>query len=134
MRRLVIAAFILLSACSSGEELASAEKEIVRFHTDLSAGKGEQIHDRASADWKQATAKPDAVQLFSGVRSKLGKFVSGKQEGWRVNYTTNGTIIIVQYNSKFEKAEGVETFTFKKNGDGAQLVGYNINSKALITG
>ena len=134
MRRLLIAAFIFLSACSGGKDLVSAEKEIDRFHADLNAGKDEQIHDRAGSDWKKTTTKPEAVQLFSAVRGKLGKFVSGKQEGWRVNYTTNGTIIVVQYNSKFDRADGVETFTFQKNGDAAQLVGYNINSKALITG
>jgi hypothetical protein len=134
MRCLIVAFALFLTACSGGEDLAVAERAVSQFHGDLNAGRFGQIHDQAGNEWKNATTKPDAVELFSAVRTKLGAFVSGTQEGWRVNHGTGGTSVVVQYRSRFRNGEGTETFTFRSNRDGAQLIGYNINSNALITG
>lgn len=134
MRYLIAALILLLSACSGGEDLDSAEKAIDRFHSELNAGNFERIHENAAPEWKKASSKADMVQLFQAVRNKLGPFVSGKQNGWRVNYTTGGTFVLVLFESKYQKGDATETFTFRRSGESAQLVGYNINSRALITG
>ena len=133
--RIIIAALCLcLVACSGGEDVAEAKRNIDSFHVQLNAGKFEDIHNQTGSEWKDATTRSDAIELFSAVRTKLGPFRSGKQTGWHVNYGTGGKTIIVQIESQYEKGTAVETFTFKDSGEKAQMVGYNINSKALITG
>ena len=134
MRTLIIAACLMLMACSGGEDVAMAEQGVEGFHAQLNAERFEAIHDGAGAEWKSATTKPDAIKLFSAVRAKLGPFKSGKQDGWRVNYDSGGKTVVVQYKSEFQRGAAVETFTFKESGERLQLVGYNINSPTLITG
>jgi hypothetical protein len=134
MRRLLLTVLLLLCGCSGGEDLAAAEKEIGRFHAQLNAGHFDKIYVDAAPDWKQASPRDDTIKLFAGLHNKLGLFVAGKQNSWRVNYGTGGTTILVLYDSKFQKGDGQETFTYRRSGDAVQLVGYNINSRALITG
>jgi hypothetical protein len=125
---------LLLVGCSGGDDLAATEKAVDEFHAALNAGDFARIHDDAAGEWKKVSSKPDSIQLFEAVRNKLGPFVSGKQVGWNVNYGTSGTIVVVQYDSKFQRGDARETFTYRRLGDDAQLVGYNINSRVLITG
>ncbi|HEX6660277.1 MAG TPA: hypothetical protein VF067_00180 [Sphingomicrobium sp.] len=136
MKRLLLSAatVLFLTACSSGADLAAAKKAVDQFHAELNAGQFGRIQAESSPEWKQASSPADTIQLFTGVRKKLGNFVSGQEGDWRVNFGTGGTIIMLQYKSKFQKSDAVETFTYRRSGDGVQLVGYNINSRALITG
>ena len=133
MRNLFAAFCLFLAACSGGEDVATAEKSIEIFHEQLNAGKFQEIHNQAGSEWKGAITGADAVKLFAAVRTKLGEFKSRKQSGWRVNYG-QGKTIVVQYESQFERGTAVETFTLKRSGEEAQMIGYNINSNALITG
>lgn len=134
MRRIVLAMTLLVSACSGGEDVAVAERAIGRFHAELNAGDYARIQAESSPEWRQASAIPETIQLFSGIHNKLGPFVSGKQTGWRVNFGAGGEQILIEYESKFEKGPAVETFNFRRTAKDVQLIGYNINSRALITG
>ena len=134
MRRLLLAAVVLLSACSGGEDLTAADAQIKTFHSELNSGDFQRIYADSAQGWKNVSSSADTIQLFTGVHNKLGAFLTGNKVGWRVNYTTGGTFVIVQYASKFQKGEAQETFTFQHSGNATQLVGYNVNSRALITG
>ena len=134
MRFVIALLLLVISACSGGEDLDRAEKAIDRFHLQLNAGQIDQIYAGASSDWKDATPKKESDQFLSAVRDKLGAFQSGKQAGWTVNYGTNGTIVVVQYKSRFAKGDADETFTFRNTNKVSELVGYNVNSKVFVTG
>jgi hypothetical protein len=133
MRRLVLAGLLVLSSCSSGEDLGDSEKEIAHFHAEMDAGQFDTIYAASAPEWQKVSTKADTVQLFTGIHNKLGSFVSGKQTSWNVNYGTGGTTIVILYDGKFQKGDGQETFTFRRSGKNIQLVGYNLNSRALIT-
>jgi hypothetical protein len=49
-----------------------------------------------------------------------------------VNWTTSGTRVVLDYSTKFDAGDAAEQFTWKIAGNNAVLVGYNINSTALI--
>ena len=113
--------------------MAAVTKAIGGFHSELNAGNFDQIYEDSASDWKQASPKDDTIKLFTSIHNKLGGFISATQTGWHVNYGTAGTIVTIVDDSKFQKAQGVETFTYRVSGSTAQLVGYNINSRALLT-
>jgi hypothetical protein len=134
MRRLLLTSLLVLSGCSGGKDLGAAQKEIASFHAQLNAGQFDQLYSAASPAWKQASSQSDSRQLFTAIHTKLGAYQSGKQNSWRVNYGTGGTTILVLYDSKFQKGDAQETFTYRRSGNDTKLEGYNINSRALITG
>ena len=132
MRIFLIVSLLLLSACSGGEQTEQANAAIERFHADLNRGDFGQIYARTDPEWKQSSPEKASTQLFSGIRRKLGQFKSSKQIGWKVNYGTNGTLVVVQHESVFEKGPAQETFTYRITQGNPRLLGYNINSNALI--
>jgi hypothetical protein len=134
MRRSYLLAFLALSACSASENLNGAHGGVARFHAELNAGQFDRIYKEAAPEWQQATSEPDTIKLFTAVHTKLGSFMSGSQTGWHVNYSTGGTTTVLAYASKFQKGVGRETFTFRSSGNQVQLMAYNIDSRALITG
>jgi hypothetical protein len=67
------------------------------------------------------------------VRRKLGKALSSERTNWKVNAGTGGTHILLFYKTQFEHGVGDEQFAFVNGKSGPLLVGYYINSNALIT-
>jgi len=55
------------------------------------------------------------------------------QQGFFVNFTTSGTMVRLNYTTKSEQGDAQEEFLWKMKGNQAVLVGYHINSNALVT-
>lgn len=125
-------AAVVMSSCSGGENLASADKAVDRFHQQLNANQFEIIYTQSSPALKSATSKDDMVKLLAAVRSKLGPYKSGTRNSWRVNYGSNANTVVL-FDSTYEKGKAQETFTFENEAK-APLIGYNINSPILIIG
>lgn len=135
MYRLLLALSCLcLAACNpvnATAELAASEKAVAAFHASANAGKFDDIYF-GSADEMQNTADIVEFEEFLGVvQRKLGKAGKSTQQGWRVNYGS-ATLIVLNMQTKYEKGDATETFTFKSSPKGPMLVGYNIQSQALI--
>ena len=129
---LVALGIIALSACSGGEDLASADKAVDRFHEQLNTGQYQTIYKQSAPDMKSANNEQELVKLLSAIHVKLGQYKSGTRNSWRVNYGTSANTVIL-FDSIYEKGKAQETFTFF-NGADSPLIGYNINSPTLITG
>jgi hypothetical protein len=134
MRRIGLAAALLLASCSGGESVTTAESAIATFHVRLNAGQYEQIYAVSDPQFKKAVSEPEFEKLLGAVHGKLGAYRTGKNSGWRVNYNSSGNNVVVQFDSSFEKGKAVETFTYAGVGNAIKLLGYNINSNTLITG
>jgi len=134
MRRLLAVALLSLSCCSGSKDLQASQQAIARFHAELNQAQFDQIYAESSPDWKQATKQADTIKLFSAIHTKLGLYINGKQDAWRVNYGSGGNTVVVQLQSKYQKGNATELFTLTDSGGSAQLIGYNINSLALLPG
>jgi hypothetical protein len=134
MRWLGLAAALLLASCSGGETVEGAEKAVAHFHNELNGGAYQQIYGEGDKGLKSATSQADLIKFLQAVHQKLGAFKNGKRTGWRVNYNTAGNSTVVQFDSNYEKGAATETFTFVGSADAPRLLGYNIDSQALVTG
>ena len=123
---------LTLVACSPGESVANATKQIERFHAQVNAGQYHQIYVDSDRQLKDVTTEKDIVSLLGAVHDKLGTFQTGKQVGWNVNVGTGGTITTLTIESQYERGKATETFRY--GGDEQpKLVGYNINSNDMMT-
>jgi len=72
------------------------------------------------------------VVLMTAVHKKLGQVGSAARKNFFVNYNTSGSQIRVGYTTKFGEGDAEEQFVWSKNGDNLALLGYHINSNALV--
>jgi hypothetical protein len=128
---LIAALALVLSACSAGADKSAAEAGVERFHEMFDAGRYAEIYRQAAPEFRQSSPEAGAVNFMRTVHERLGLVRSTVQQGWRVNFVQGGNVVILSYQTEFERAHGVETFTFRVNGASAQLIGYHASSPVL---
>lgn len=126
----VIAA--VLGACSMAQDAAQAEGAVQQFHQQLDAGQSAAIYAAAGDELKKVSSEQEFVPLLDAVHRKLGAFKSAAQNGWRVNYQTAGKFVTLDYKSTYAGGEASEEFVYRLAEHGPMLVGYHVNSNALI--
>jgi len=133
MRRLGIAVlFGALASCSAGTDIPVAEKAVARFHMMLDAGQNAQIYQESAPEMKTAGSEAKLTALLAAVHRKLGTVKKADQKGWNDQINTGGHFVTLNYATSYAQGDAAETFVYKIAGEKAELVGYNINSNALI--
>jgi len=110
----------------------AAESGISAFHADLNAGNFQKIYHNGGAELKTATTSETFGKILNAVHLKLGLFKNGKSVGWNDNATTNGRYVTINYEAAYQKGQAQENFVYRVNGKQAALVGYHVNSDALL--
>jgi urocanate hydratase len=131
----LLAGTIALSGCFGSLKTAQddAAKLATAFHSQMTQGDLAGIYNNADQRYRDAVTRTKSDALFSSIARKLGSPLDCKPGGFNVNMTTSGTILKSQCETRFSKdATAVETFTWVKSTDQYRLLGYNINSDALI--
>jgi hypothetical protein len=133
--RLFVILLILpvFASCSSGKYLDTSEREVTRFRELMSSEQFSRIYSQGAEELKQAATEEDLVKLLTAVNAKLGPVKKADRNGWNVNFHTSGTYVTLGYRTDFEKGDGTEQFVYRIAKGKAILVGYHINSNALIT-
>ena len=129
----MVMAAMLLASCSPGADLPLGDKAIEAFHADMNAGRFAAIYDASGKEMKSATTREGLTKLLAAIHGKLGPFKSGSRNGWNDNVNTNGHFLTLNYSATYQKGAGEEEFVYRIEGGKAVLIGYHINSQALIT-
>ena len=123
----------VLAACGSQKDIGAASEAVARFHAQLDNQDYATIYSQTDQRFRDSSSQPDFLALMNAVHSKLGKVTDATRQGFFVNYNTSGTQVRLTYATKFAGGDAQEEFIWAKNGDSFALLGYHINSLALIT-
>jgi opacity protein-like surface antigen len=118
--------------CSSSAQITEAQRAVSTFHEQLDAGRFDEIYRSSSNDLKKMSSQAEFVSLLAAVHRKLGTTRSADSQGWNVNYRPSGTLVTLTYKTAYTQGDAAEQFAFAMRDDAAVLVGYHINSNALI--
>ena len=129
---LVSVCLFFLAGCGLKKNQQQAAAAIAEYHKHFNEGAADVIYDGSSTEFKKAMTREKFTHLMQTLSTKLGTHVSSEEPGVFVNWTTNGTFVKATCESKFSKADASETFQFKKHGEKMLLVGFNVNSSALL--
>ncbi|MCA1566978.1 MAG: DUF3887 domain-containing protein [Acidobacteria bacterium] len=101
---------------------------------DLARGDYEKIYAEAAAEWRQ-TARPDESRAnLERIHKALGGVLSRAQLSAQergAGAQAGGRTLVVSYNTKFERADAIETFTLVERQGRWLLARYAVNSNAL---
>ncbi|HET9479519.1 MAG TPA: DUF4019 domain-containing protein [Pyrinomonadaceae bacterium] len=95
----------------------------------------EQIYNDSSDLWKQDVTLEQSNQVFKTLRDKLGKVESrslhSATEQQNSGGALKGHVYILTYQTRFQRGDGMETFTLVEQNGRWQLARYFVNSTAL---
>ena len=123
---------LALAACSSPADIRSAQAAVGQFHQALNAGGFDAIYDQSAPAMKAATPRDKFVKFLAAVHRKLGVAGATADQGFNVNYSTSGQFVTLTYATTYANGPAQESFVFRLDHGAASLVGYHINSDALI--
>lgn len=136
---ILLAVLVSLSSCAPSQKQIGippeAQTTIDAVSADIDAGNDEKIYQDAADEWRQASTPEQTKEFFKTLRTKLGAVKSrvfhmarGEQNEGGVK---TGQSYVVQYQTSFERGEGMETFTLVERDGRWQLARYFVNSEAL---
>ena len=114
---------------------SEVQEVITRIGEQISQERYDQIYNESSERWKQDVTLSKSNEVFKTLRTKLGKV-----ESRSLTYATEqensggplkGHVFILSYRTRFERGDGVETFTLVEENGSWLLARYLVNSTAL---
>ena len=111
------------------------ESTINSLSDEITAERYDKVYNEASELWRQDSTLEQSTGTFKTLRRKLGKVetrtLQSAIEQDNSGGPLKGRVYIVTYRSKFQNAEGMETFTLVERGGHWLLARYFVNSTAL---
>jgi hypothetical protein len=139
---LSIAAFLVVLNLACGVEQkrsglpGGAQAAIDNITNDLSRGDYEKIYTEAAEEWRQTASADESRAHLERIRERLGNVLSRAQLSAQERDNASGGdlaghTLSVSYNTKFERADAIETFTLVDRSGRWLLARYAVNSNAL---
>jgi uncharacterized protein DUF4019 len=129
----------LASACAQRDEYNRVPTEVQDVVTtvgdQIEQERYEQIYSESSDLWKQDATLEQSTEIFKTLRVRLGKVESralhSATEQQNSGGVLKGHVYILTYQTRFERGEGMETFTLIEQNGRWLLARYFVNSTAL---
>ncbi|HYP00626.1 MAG TPA: DUF4019 domain-containing protein [Pyrinomonadaceae bacterium] len=146
-RRFALGASVLLLFCVFGAAACgieerqsglppSAQAAIDSITNDMARADYEKIYTDAAEEWRRTASREESRANLERIRERLGNVLSraplgAQQRESGGDNTTPGRTLVVNYNTKFERADAIETFTLVERSGRWLLARYAVNSNAL---
>jgi len=129
----------IASGCSPGTEGNRVPTEIQDVVTtvgnQIEQEQYQQIYEESSDLWKHDSTLNQSTEVFKTLRTRLGKVESRTLHSATEQQNSGGALkghaYILTYQTKFERGEGMETFTLIEENGRWRLARYFVNSTAL---
>jgi hypothetical protein len=146
---LLFLSFLFASACGVEQKRSGlppeAQAVIDAVTADLARGDYEKIYAEAAEEWRQTARTDESRANLERIRTSLGNVLSRAQlsaqeraasggssgGGGDNNAQAAGRTLVVSYNTKFERADAIETFALVERSGRWLLARYAVNSNAL---
>ena len=128
-----------LLACRGETERSRVPGEVqevvTRVGEQITQERYDQIYNDSSELWKKDVTLEQSNEVFKTLHTKLGKIESralhSAAEQQNASGVLKGHVFILSYQTRFERGEGMETFTLIEENGGWRLARYFVNSTAL---
>jgi hypothetical protein len=137
--QLILLVALLSFACAANPERRTlppeVESTIGTLSEEIAAERYDKVYNDASELFRQDVTLEQSAATFKTLRTKLGTVESRVLQSAIEQQNSSGALAgrayIVSYRTKFQNAEGMETFTLVERAGRWQLARYFVNSTAL---
>lgn len=114
---------------------SEVESTVSSISEEITAERYDKIYNEASELWRQDATLEESTATFKTLRTKLGpvesRMLQSAIEQQNSGGPLKGQAYLVTYRTKFQNAEGMETFTLVEQDGRWLLARYFVNSTAL---
>jgi hypothetical protein len=111
------------------------EATIGTVSQDLAEQRYEKIYNEASDLWREAATLEQSTASLKTLETKLGKVENRTLYSAAEQHNSGGPLkgraFVISYQTKFERGDGMETFTLVERDNKWLLARYFVNSMAL---
>lgn len=130
---------LTVSACRPNVERPRVPAEVLEVVANvgdqIAQERYEQIYNESSQLWKKDVTLEQSNEVFKALHTKLGKIESrslnSATEQQNSGGVLKGHVFILSYETRFERGQGMETFTLIEENGQWLLARYFVNSTAL---
>jgi len=102
---------------------------------DITEGRYEKVYNEAADEWRHDATLEQSNAVFVTLKNKLGKVENRALHSASEEHNSGGRLpghsFVIAYQTKFERGDGMETFTLVERDGHWLLAGYFVNSTAL---
>jgi hypothetical protein len=128
-----------VSACQQQTDRArvpiEVQEVIANVGENIAQERYEEIYNESSELWKKDVSLEQSNDVFKTLRTKLGKIQSRSLNSATEQHNSGGPlkghVFILSYETRFERGDGMETFTLIEENRRWALARYFVNSTAL---
>ena len=136
---IIVLSSLTVSACRQEAERGRVPSEVqevvASVGENIAQERYELIYNESSDLWKKDVTLEQSNEVFKTLRTKLGKVESralhSATEQRNSGGVLKGHVYILSYQTRFERGEGMETFTLIEDNGRWLLARYFVNSTAL---
>jgi hypothetical protein len=136
---ILFVSILTLAACRRDAQYSRVPTEVQEVVTsvgdNIAQERYEQIYNESSDLWRKEVTLEQSNEVFKTLRTKLGKVESrslnSATEQQNSGGVLKGHVYILTYQTRFERGDGMETFTLIEENGHWLLARYFVNSMAL---
>ena len=99
--------------------------------SDIADGNYEKIYTEAAEEWRQAATLEQSNATLKTLKDRLGNVKGRSFHSATEQDATDGHSFVITYETSFDRADGMETFTLVERDGRWLLARYFVNSDAL---
>ncbi|HVG33077.1 MAG TPA: DUF4019 domain-containing protein [Pyrinomonadaceae bacterium] len=140
-----LALLFVMSGCGASQQQQqrrqtnipeAAQATIDDVTANIEAARDDLIYAQAAEEWRRNATPEQSRAIFETLREKLGPIKERARQTVHEEQKTAGESaghrLVIRYETKFDRGEGMETFTLvERDGGRWLLAGYLVNSDAL---
>ena len=127
---MLLVAALAVTGCSMGQDMSTTDAAVADFHARLNGGQFEAITEASGPEIKNGAT--DFTAFAGQLHNKLGTFKSTSRQGFNDNINNGDHVFNATYASVYSSGPATETFVYRLNSGKPVLIGYHVESAALL--
>lgn len=124
---LVFVTILSVPSCSPEAAKRKATESVGKFRVAWSNGNYHEIYTTADSAFKEGITEEEFTTFAQSMHSKVGEIRQSRLVGDHVNYSENGIMVILLYDTEFTNGKASEQLAWLIKGNQSYLFNYTLD-------